>query len=137
MRLNAYLNFDGQCEEAFKLYEKVLGGKIERLVRYDEMPEGNTSAPELAKNIMHINMKVGDTILMGSDAPPPYFKKAQGISVNINTETTGEAERVFAALSEGAESIMMPIGETSWAARFAMFVDRYGTPWMINCPKPM
>ncbi|MGH7003464.1 MAG: VOC family protein [Alphaproteobacteria bacterium] len=135
MKINAYLNFNGQCEEAFKVYQTVLGGKIENIVRYDEMPESGDVSPETAKHIMHILLAVGDNILMGSDAPAPYFHKAQGMTVCINTDTTDEAERLFAALSEKAESVTLPIGETSWAQRFAMFVDRFGTPWMINCSK--
>jgi PhnB protein len=135
VRINPYLNFDGQCEEAFKFYESVLGGKIEAMIRFDEMPENGNYPPESAKHIMHTSMKVGDNVLMGSDAPPPYFKKAEGTSVAINTETPAEAEKLFAALSKDAENIILPITETSWAQRFAMFVDRFGIPWMINCPK--
>jgi PhnB protein len=139
MKLNAYLNFNGKCEEAFKFYERVLGGKVQFMVRYDEMPEGSGAphSPETAKHIMHVSLNIGDDILMGSDAPEPYFKKAQGMSVNIGVTAVDEAESLFAALSEGAESVMMPLSETSWAKRFAMFVDRFGTPWMINCPKEM
>jgi PhnB protein len=137
VKINPYLNFDGQCEEAFKFYESVLGGKIEAMIRYDEMPESGNFPPQSAKHIMHTMLRIGDNMLMGSDAPSPYFKKAEGITVAINVDTPDEAEHLFHTLSKDAESVMMPLGETSWAQRFAMFVDRYGTPWMINCPKPM
>jgi PhnB protein len=135
VKINAYLNFDGRCEEAFKFYESVLGGKIEAMIRFDEMPENGHYPPESAKHIMHTYLKIGDNVLMGSDAPPPYFTKAQGMAVALNTETPAEAENLFAALSKDAETMTLPITETSWAHRFAMFVDRFGTPWMINCPK--
>ncbi len=137
MKINAYLNFDGTCEQAFNFYAGVLGGKIEAMIRYDEMPEGGDWPKESAKNIMHTMMRIGDNVLMGSDAPQPYFKKAQGMTVAINVDTPEEAERIFAALSNDAESVMMPLGETSWAQRFSMFTDKYGTPWIVNCPKPM
>lgn len=137
MKINAYLNFDGKCEEAFKFYESVLGGKIEAIIRYDEMPEGGDFPPESAKNVMHALLTIGDNVLMGSDAPPPYFQKAQGMTVAINVDTPDEAKRLFADLSKDAEGVIMPLGETSWAQQFAMFTDRFGTPWIVNCAKPM
>jgi PhnB protein len=136
MKINAYLNFNGKCEEAFRFYETVLGGKIQAIIRYDEMPEGNGFPPELAKNVMHAMLTVDDNMLMGSDAPPEYFQKTQGSTVAINVDTSEEAERIFADLSKDAENVTMPIGETSWAQKFAMFTDRFGIPWIINCAKP-
>ena len=136
MRINAYLNFDGKCEEAFNFYKSVLGGEIEAKIRFSDMPEGGDVPKELANNIMHTLLRIGDNVLMGSDAPPPYFQKAQGMTVAINVDTPAEAERIYADLSKDAESVMMPLGETSWAQRFSMFTDKYGTPWIVNCPKP-
>ena len=81
---------------------------------------------------MHIALKAGNSVLMGSDAPPDRFKAPQGFSVNIAVDEPADAERIFAALSDGAK-IGMPIQQTFWAARFGMLVDRYGVPWMINC----
>jgi PhnB protein len=77
---------------------------------------------------------VGDKILMGSDAPPDRYKPMQGFSVTLGIDEPAEADRVFHALSEGG-SVTMPIQETFWARRFGMLVDRFGTPWMINCEK--
>ncbi|QND53130.1 VOC family protein [Phyllobacterium sp. 628] len=136
MNINAYLNFNGQCEEAFNVYAKVLGGTIQALIRFDEAPEGGQMPPETAKQIMHVMMTVGQNALMGSDAPPPYFEKPQGMHVALHLDTAEEADRVFAALSDGGK-ITAPIGETSWAIRFGMLVDRFGTPWIINHAKPM
>ncbi len=137
MKINPYLLFDGQCEQAFKFYEDVLGGKIEAMIRFDEMQESGDYPPESAKKIMHVSLRFGDNVLMGSDDPSPAFQKAQGMSVALHTDTPAEAESIFAALSKDATTVIMPIGETSWAQRFGMFVDRFGTPWMINCSKPM
>ncbi|MBZ9655634.1 VOC family protein [Phyllobacterium lublinensis] len=137
MKVNPYLLFDGQCEQAFKFYEDVLGGKIEAMIRFDEMQESGDYPPESAKKIMHVSLRFGDNVLMGSDDPSPNFQKAQGMSVALHTETPADAEGIFAALSRDATTMIMPIGETSWALRFGMFVDRFGTPWMINCSKPM
>ena len=82
--------------------------------------------------IMHVHMTVGDQVLMGSDAPPGHFEKPQGFSVSLGIDDPAEAERVFNALAEGAQ-VTMPLQKTFWADRFGMLVDRYGTPWMVNC----
>ena len=136
MKIEPYLMFDGCCEDAFKFYESVLPGKIEMMMTYGEAPEECPSAPETRDKIMHACLVVGDQRLMGSDSPPQYREKPQGFAVSINVEDAGEAERIFNALAEGG-SVTMPIGETFWAIRFGMLVDRFGTPWMVNCSRPM
>jgi PhnB protein len=73
---------------------------------------------------------------MGADAPPQHFATPAGMSVILDLATPEEAEQVFAALAEGG-SVKMPIQETFWAKRFGMLTDRFGTPWMFNCSKPM
>lgn len=90
--------------------------------------------PESANWIMHVRLKAGGAILMGSDTPPEYYNGHEGINVAVRVDTAEEADRVFAALSEGAE-IRMPIQETFWAVRFGMLTDKYGVPWMVNCEK--
>jgi PhnB protein len=134
MQLNAYLMFNGQCEEAFRFYEKCLGGKIVFAITYGESPMAEKTAADWRKKIMHMRLMVGDQALMGSDAPPDRFQKPQGFSVSIGIDDPAEAERIYKGLSEKGE-IWMALQETFWAQRFGMFVDRYGTPWMINCEK--
>lgn len=133
---NAYLNFPGNCEEAFKAYEKILGGKIVAMMKAHGMPMEKNVGPELLDKIMHARMTLGGMMIMGSDAPPSHFKPPQGFSVHIGVDTPAEADRIFAALAEGGNPVM-PIAETFWAHRFGMCVDRFGTPWMVNCEKPM
>ena len=134
--INTYLNFDGKCEEAFKLYAKVLGGKIENMMPFEGSPAAEGMPPEFRKKILHVMMSLpGGTMLMASDCPPGRFDKPQGFSVNISVKTPAEAERIYAALSAGGQ-ITMPLSETFWAQKFGMFVDKFGTPWMINCEKP-
>jgi len=132
MQVNAYLNFNGQCAEAFKFYEQVLGGKIESMMTHGESPMAEQVQPEWRDAVLHARLKVGDQVLLGSDAPPQYFEKPQGFSVSLNTNDQDQAERIFQALADGGE-IRMPIQETFWAARFGMLVDRFGTPWIVNC----
>ncbi|MDC5237985.1 VOC family protein, partial [Acinetobacter baumannii] len=113
----------------------VLNGKIQFMGRFGDMPEG-AQMPGSEHLIMHVHMTVGDNALMGSDSPPPYFQKMQGMQVALHLDSPEEADRIYGALSEGG-NVTMPIGETSWAIRFGMLVDRFGTPWIINHAKPM
>ena len=132
MQLNAYLVFNGQCEAAFKFYEKVLGGQILGMFTHAGTPAAEHVPPEWLNKIMHVTLKVGDSVLMGSDAPPDRYNKPQGITVNIALSDVAEAERIFHALSENG-TVGMPIQQTFWAERWGMLTDRYGIPWMVNC----
>jgi PhnB protein len=135
MKLNPYLSFNDECEAAFKFYEQCLGGKIDSMMTYGDSPMAEQTPPEKLDKIMHVSLIVGDTVLMGSDAPPQMFEKPQGFSVSLVFDDPVEAERIFNALAEHG-IVQMPIQETFWAARFGMVVDRFGTPWMINCNLP-
>ena len=136
MKLNPYLNFNGNCEEAFQFYSKVLGGKDLQVMKFRDTPMG-TQVPESDKDMVaHARFMASDTTLMGSDAPGGRYNKPQGYAVNINVDTPEDAERIFAGLSEGGD-IGMPIQETFWAQRFGMVTDRFGTHWMVNCEKRM
>jgi len=137
MKLNPYLTFGGDCEAAFKFYEQVLGGKIQAMMTAEGTPMEQHVSPEWRQKIMHARMTVGETVLMGSDAPPGRQEPMQGMSVTLNIDEPAEADRVFQALSQHAKTVTMPIQETFWARRFGMLVDRFGTPWMINCEKQM
>ncbi len=137
MQINPYLFFNGKCEAAFRFYEKTLGGKVVAMMTYGDAPDPTQTPPDQRKQIMHARMTVGDMVLMGSDAPPDRFNKPQGFSVSLGIKEPAEADRIFAGLSQGGATVIMPIAETFWAKRFGMLVDQYGTPWMINCEKPV
>jgi len=134
MQLNPYLTFGGQCEAAFRFYEKVLGGKIEAMLPHEGTPAAEHVPPEWRNKIMHARLTVGDKVLMGSDAPPAHHEPMKGFSVTLGIEDPADAERIFHALAENG-TVRMPIQQTFWAARFGMLVDRFGTPWMINCER--
>src|SRR5262249_46911262 len=134
MKLNPYLIFNGQCEAAFRLYEQCLGGKIVAKFTYGETPSAERVSRESRDRIMHVCLQVGDAVLMGSDSPPEMYEERNGNYVSLSVEDTAEAERIYHAFADGG-SVRMPIQETFWAARFAMLVDRFGTPWMINSQK--
>lgn len=136
MQINPYLSFNGQCEAAFKFYEKCLNGKVIFKMTNGESPMAEQAGPDQKDKIMHITMQVGDRVLQGADAPPQYYSKPEGFSVCLDIKEPAEAERVFNALAEKAD-IKMPIQETFWAQRFGMLVDQFSIPWMVNCSRPM
>ena len=132
MNVNAYLFFDGRCREAFEFYERLLGGRIDAMMPHAGTPAEGHVPPEWRDKIMHARLAVGDGVLMASDAPPGRREVPGGFSVSLQLTDPAEAERVFEALAEGG-TVRMPLQQTFWAARFGMLVDRFGTPWMINC----
>jgi PhnB protein len=131
VQLNPYLIFDGQCEAAFKFYEKCLGAKIVSMFTHGDSPMADKVAAEWRNKVMHSTLQVGDRVLMGSDAPPEHYETPKGFSVSLNVKDPAEAERIFHALAENG-TIKMPIQKTFWSAAFGMLVDRFGIPWMIN-----
>ena len=132
MELNPCLLFNGNCEAAFKFYERHLGGTIEAIHTYGGSPMEDQLPPEWRDKVMHIRMKVGTSVLMGSDAPGGRYQAPQGFSISLNLKDAAEADRIYRALSVNG-NIVMAIQQTFWAKRFAMFTDSFGIPWMINC----
>lgn len=141
MKIQPYLHLKDNCEEAFRFYEKALGGQIVMLSRFRDAPpaegghgeEGMEGMEGMADKVMHVRLAVGDQVLMGSDTPPKFpHNGIQGCTIALGYDTGAEAEEAFHALSEGAQEVSMPIGETFWAERFGMFTDRFGVAWMVN-----
>jgi PhnB protein len=132
MQLQPYLHFNGDCETAFKYYERCLGGKIETMMTHAGTPAEQSVPAEWRSKILHARLVVGDAVLMASDAPPGHYHKPQGFSVSIQINEPARAEDIFRALADGG-TVIMPFQQTFWAARFGMLVDRFGTPWMVNC----
>jgi PhnB protein len=135
MHMNPYLGFDGQCEAAFKFYEKCLGGKIIAMMTWAETPMAEQTPAEFRGKIVHARMEVDNQLLMGSDAPPGRYEQPKGFHVTLGIENPAEAERVFNALVEGG-TVQMPLDKTFWALKFGMLVDKFGIPWMVNCEQP-
>lgn len=132
MQLSPYLLFNGDCEAALKFYEKVLGGKIESMMTYAGTPMEKQVPPDWRNKIIHAHMKIGDRVLMASDAPPDRYQKPQGFSICLDgLKSAEEAERIFHALAENG-TVNMPIQKTFWAERFGMFVDQFGIAWMVS-----
>lgn len=136
--INVYLTFGGNCREAFEFYKSVFGGEFPYVGTFGEMPpqEGMPPLPESMKDqIMHISLPISkETILMGSDAGgewAPTLTPGNNFSISIATDTTEEADRLFAGLSEGG-TVIMPLGETFWGAYYGMWTDKFGINWMVS-----
>jgi PhnB protein len=135
LRLNPHLTFNGQCEAAFKFYEKCLNGKILMMMTHADSPTAEQTPPGWRSKIMHATLALGDHVFTGGDAPPELYRKPQGFSVLLHIGDAAEADRIFKTLAENG-AVQMSLEETFWALRFGMLVDQFGTPWMINCGKP-
>jgi PhnB protein len=133
MQVNPYLYYNGNCEAAFKFYEKVLGARIEMMLTHEGAPVEMPTPPEWKKKIMHARLSIDGEVLMASDAPPGHFHQPQGFSVSLSVDDPADAERKFKALSEGGK-VNMPFGNTFFSRGFGMCVDAFGIPWMVNCP---
>jgi PhnB protein len=132
MRWNPHLTFNGQCEAAFKFYEKCLGGTIVMMLSYGDSPMAEQTPPDWRNKILHATFALGDQIITGGDVQPASYQKPQGFSLLLNVAAADEAEGVFEILAENGV-VQMTVQETFWALRFGMLVDQFGTPWMINC----
>jgi PhnB protein len=132
MQLHPYLTFKGDCEEAFKSYADIFGGSIQSMMPYEGSPAADHAPAEWGSKILHATMTIGDTVVMGSDAPPEHYSAPNGIAISINITDPADAERIFNSLAEKGK-VTMPLEKTFWAERFGMLTDRFGTPWMVNC----
>ncbi|MGN6702836.1 MAG: VOC family protein [Burkholderiaceae bacterium] len=132
-QLNAYLGFDGNCADAMRFYERVLGARIDAMMTYGQSPMADRMPPASADRVMHARLTLGDDVLMAGDSAgcdQPY-EPMKGFSLTLNYPTADEATRIFGALAEGGR-VTMPLQKTFWAEAFGMVVDRFGTPWIVN-----
>ena len=136
MQLTTYLNFGGNCEEAFTFYEQHLGGTIEFLMRHGDTPGGSAASDDWKNKVLHAQMSLGGTSLLGADVDPGRFQPMRSAYLTLTFDSSPEADRVYGLLTEGGE-VFMPMNETFFAHRFAMLRDRFGTSWMLLHPKPM
>jgi len=136
--VNVYLNFNGNCEDAFLFYKSVFGGEFSYLGRFKEMPPQEGMPPlskEMEDKIMHVSLPISkETILMGSDTGgewAPNFKQGNNFSISINTDSKEKADALFYGLTKGG-IITMPLNNTFWGDYFGMFTDKFGVNWMVS-----
>jgi PhnB protein len=135
-KLQPYLNFAGNAEEAFGFYRSVFGGDFSSLVRFGEFPmEGFTVPEDDADKIMHVSLPIGeDSVLMASDALESLghqLAEGNNVYISVHPESREEADRIFDGLSDGAE-IEMPMGDQAWGDYFGSLKDKFGVRWMVN-----
>lgn len=132
MQVQPYLFFEGRGEEAIEFYKKTLGAKVDMMMRYKESPEKdkNSAPPNSDNKIMHAAFKVGDTLVMGSDGMCSGKPEFKGFSLTITAKDDAEAEKTFAALSDGGQ-VRMPLTKTFFSSKFGMVADKFGVGWMV------
>jgi PhnB protein len=130
MKLFTYLNYGGNCRQAFEFYEKHLGGTITLLTTHGEQPDAGKVAEEWRDKVLHARLDMGGTTIMGADIPADRFQPMRSAYLSLLVDSVAEAERIYALLSDGGQ-VFMPMAETFFARRFAMLRDRFGTSWMI------
>ena len=130
MKLLTYLNYGGNCAQAFRFYEQHLGAKITMMMTHGESPNATNVAPDWKNAILHARMSIGETELLGADVPPDRFQPMRSAYLTLIVNSTDEAERIYALLTDGGE-IFMKMEKTHFANRFAMLRDTFGTSWML------
>jgi PhnB protein len=134
MKMNTFVNFRGTCAEAFRYYEKHLGAKVGMMMTHAQSPEQTGVKPEWKDKVLHARISIGDTEIMAADIP--NAEPMRSAYLTLGMESDSDAERVFAALSDGGQ-VLMPIRETFSASRFGQVRDRFGINWMILHVPPM
>ncbi|HET9387653.1 MAG TPA: VOC family protein [Gemmatimonadales bacterium] len=127
MRLDIYLNYRGNCEEAFRFYERQLGGRITEIVRHREQPNPNVP-DDWKEKIVHARLEIGTMVLMGADIPQAEPMRSAYLTLSLDREA--DAERLYALFADGGQ-IFMKMEKTPFANRFAMLRDKFGTSWML------
>jgi len=135
MQLHTYLNYGGNCEEAFRFYERHLGGTITMMMKHGEQPNSRDVPPGLQNKVLHTRMSLGGSELSAADVPADRFQPMRSAYLTLSLDSIEEAERIHTLLADGGETFM-PLQETFFAFRFSMLRDRFGTSWMILNERP-
>jgi len=135
MQVQPYLFFEGRCEEAAEFYKSAVGAEVTMLMRFKEAPpgsgpEGSVPDPKMAEKVMHMNMRVGQSMVMASDGHCAGTQKFQGFGLSLMAKDEAEAKRLFDNLSPGGQ-VQMPLGKTFFSPAFGMVSDKFGILWMV------
>jgi PhnB protein len=133
MNMSVHLNFNGNCKDAFALYQKVFGVESQMFMTYGEAPAGAPVPPDWKDKVMHTSIPMGAGMLMGCDAPSDRSKPMAGFQVSVGSSDQAEVKRIFDALQDGG-SIQMPLQKTFWSPLFGMCTDKFGVGWMVGSP---
>lgn len=136
MKTHAYLNFGGNCAEAFKFYQEHLGGKIDMLMTFGQSPDQSNVRSEDKDRVLYAQLSLGETHVKASDVPADRFQPIRSVYLTLEVTSDAEAERIYALLADGGE-VYMPMQETFFATRFGQFRDKFGVSWMVIHERPM
>jgi PhnB protein len=135
MKVSPYLNYGGNCEDAFRFYEKHIGAKVTFMMTHEQAPAPGNVPDDWKKKILYAHMLIGESEIMGSDVPSDRFQPMRSVYLSLSVTSNEEAERIHALFSQGGE-VFMPMQETFFAHRFSMLRDKFGTSWMIIHQRP-
>ena len=135
MKLHTFINYGGNCQQAFRFYEQHLGGTITMMMTHGQQPNGSDVPPERKNAVLHARILIAGTEIMGSDVPPERFQPMRSVYLSLTANSIEEADQLYAILSEGGE-IFMTMQEAPSGVRFGMLRDRFGTSWMILFEPP-
>ena len=129
--VQAYLFFNGRCEEALEYYRNALGAEVEMLSRFKDAPEPGMAQPGMENKVMHASFRIGETLVMASDGRGDGQLRFEGFSLAITVPDEEKADKLFNALADGGK-VTMPLEKTFWAPKFGMLEDRFGVGWMVS-----
>ena len=130
MQVQPYLSFNGRCDEAVKFYQAAIGAEVQMLMRFKEAPDQSMIPPGSADKVMHVSLRIGDSVVMASDGGCSGTSAFSGVSLSLSAADDAEADRLFAALADGGQ-VTMPLAKTFFASKFGMVTDRFGVNWMV------
>jgi PhnB protein len=134
MQVQPYLFLDGRCEEALDFYKKAIGAKVENLMRWKDNPDPSMCNGPNKDKVMHAHVTIGDATVLASDGRCEGKPEFKGFALTISTKTAAEADKTFAALSDGGQ-VQMPMAKTFFSERFGMLADKFGVGWMVIVEK--
>ena len=130
MQVQPYLFFDGRCDEALEFYKRTVGAKVGMLMRFKDAPDQSMVSAGSENKIMHAQVQIGDTTVLASDGRNQGQPKFEGFALTITAKDEAEADKLFAALSDGGQ-VRMPLAKTFFSPRFGMLADKFGVSWMV------
>lgn len=139
MHIEPYLQFDGRAEEAAEFYQKAVGAKVEMLLRFSQAPDQPPPGmlpPDSGNKVMHMQLRVGSTALLGSDGACGGKPGFGGVDLALQVATPEEARRMFDGLSQGG-AVRMALGKTFFSDAYGIVTDKFGVGWMIVAPGAM
>ena len=130
MQVQPYLFLDGRCEEALDFYKKAIGAKVENLMRWKDNPDPSMCNGPNKDKVMHAHVTIGDATVLASDGRCEGKPEFKGFALSLAVNTEAEADKLFAALSQGGQ-VMQPLIKTFFSPKFGMLADKFGVNWMV------